>query len=1143
MKRKLFCAVIAVLIVGLTLGMLLTACDPKDKGDDGGKTPQDVSRDATDMLSEVWNKAAGSGESIGKAFTADFDIDIVIDDRTQANADASYKIVGKANVNVNEGKESDIFVEIVETKAGAEKVLAGFAYDIEKVGETDTPYFYININGGGYRKINAVSLTQLAAGLESALSGNETVGGVLDTVSGLLDEPSTLFGIIVNQLGIFNVKGVVSADGKTYTFTISVENIMKSLGSLAGGDLLTMLGVSSEQLDGVADALAGLLGIEGASGASEVFGALAEQYKFVTGRLVFTFDDAGKLGATLSVENNANNNGNSEAVAGYTVTVNKADLAVSGAVDVFAGTSITDEVRAQTAENLLNFSLKGTAVSHGGVTVADHYYTIEVQSNLNPVPLMKLFESTDKATILEVLGELGYLHIEINEVDANGENPENIITLHSKFSEGFAVANLNLHDASYILSLPIGLGGVYNFDALIDNIMMLLPADETTPGEGEAPEGETPAAEEEDGIDIIGLIGTMLGCFSVQDNDMAANGVTVELNALVRNLVGALGITLDDTLGTVLDQVLDAETMTIKLETPTFGTCEEVATETIEGGIRSAFDTGKTDLIKAIDSLPGLDLTSVMLGDENFSRYTVGDLEAGKCFAIKGVNLKGEVVDTSGFIMAVEGYDPNKTGEQEVTFYIAIGTDLIKTLDTASMVADIAVPDTYPLNGVLKYKATVNVLAHDEGAEVSFSNIKGDEVALNATKGADWFKAMMTKTYQDIELTVKFTGGTTKTFVITQDEVVSIMKGETDVTESVLAGGMTEVGTYTVTIGLGGYNKTITYKVDSARLELKEGSTAVESIEFGVGFKLPEYKVIVTDPDGTEREVTLEPTFKMGVTNITSKMDEYFDIKDGVYTLKKDLNYAGKNFVITYSVPASELASGKTDLTVNIPVTGVTFIKGSMVYPGQSLNNYFKVTIADVTYQVVYRGGQWIAESADGKTVDCALTFEWGSAGSGNAVIFNEAGQITNYDLTDTATSKRVYYTLSIAGYTYSYNFTAYELYASDKTSSFSALEIGEKLDGFISNVNRLPYEADGETKELEFKYGAEGYGIYVEGTDTLVYTVTVKVMSGESDVTATIFNENGGMNAAGEYEVSYAFSAAGVDWTISHTVKVNAAE
>ena len=95
-------------------------------------------------------------------------------------------------------------------------------------------------------------------------------------------------------------------------------------------------------------------------------------------------------------------------------------------------------------------------------------------------------------------------------------------------------------------------------------------------------------------------------------------------------------------------------------------------------------------------------------------------------------------------------------------------------------------------------------------------------------------------------------------------------------------------------------------------------------------------------------------------------------------------------------------------------------------------------------------------------------------------------------------------------------------------------LEIGEKLDGFITNANRVQSGS-------AFKWGAQGYGIYASD-DTLIVAVTVKAYDADgTDVTATVIGADGGMLVAGTYKIEYDLTYNGVNQKFFHNVAVNA--
>lgn len=1132
MKRRLSVLIVILLTLTMICGLTLAACKDKNN-DDGnqngtGETPWvDQTKPTGELLTTVWDRIAG-GITIGdgRNFVADVEVALNIDDRTDKNKDKIYKFILKGNIDVVDKKDSDLRLEFTETDmvSNTSRVLFGFAWDDEVINGQTGSYAYVNLLNNGYRKYNGYSLTALASAI------------VKDGVSDInVEYPESLVNLLVNNVGLFAKEGTITDNGNTYVINLDLSRTFKVAGTLLNDTLLESFGINMEQANFIAVQLADILGFEGITDISGLCLRLSDELKFTSAKCAFRFDQAGKfVNADLTVDYNRNNGGNQEAGGVYTLSVNRARLDL-GDVNVFEGSAITDEVRAQKAINLLNMSLKGTATSYKGDNIA-HRYSIELQSDLDAFELLSLVNNTAKENILSTLKKLGYFHLEINEVNEAGEKQGNIITLHSKFEEGFAVVNANFYDAKMIISLPIGLGGVYDFEGLIDIIGKLDKGDTGSgdPGTGEPggdpgtgePGGDTGTG----GIDIFGIVRDMLGY--VNADNMKENGVTVELKKVIDILLSVLGVTLDDTLSGLLDQILDCETVNIKLESPTFGTCTEVASSTVECGIRiaGAFKNGKQDFISEIKSLDGM-ITTYILNDSNMSRYITGSLEAGKCFAITGYNLKGQEVTTSGFVMATEGLDLTKPGKQNVTYYVAIEADLLSTLNTASMITDINISELIPLYGVIRYTTEVTVLDYDASAEYTYDNVaEPGSINLGTASGKTWFNEL--RSGSKITMTLKGI-----TYAVSEGDAV-IMKDGKDVTAEVLADGMNKAGKYVVTLDIGGYKSgEYVFLVDDAYLVREDGGSEPESIALGEAYTLPVYKVVTVDGDGNEKEVSADPVYKMNYT--VMDLGDIFDIDNGVYTLKKNLDFVGKKFTVSYTV---QLPSGSKEIKVEIPVTGPAFTKGSLLhYFGTSLNGYFGMTLDGTEYSAVYEGGKWILKSADGKTADITIVAEWGSVGSGNYVTFDEKGRINNYANENKSGSRtaKVYYSVDYEGYYYSGNFTMYELYASDKTSDYSALETGEKLDGSIVNVNKIEYFVDGVKTELEFKYGVAGFGLYVKGTDTKVYDVTVKVFDEEeSDVTDTALAD-GAFVSAGTYKVTYDLTADGLNQNFFHNVKV----
>lgn len=966
MKRKLFMTIIAVLIVCLTCGMLLVACN---KGDgDGGKpaVPETRPENSVTMMTTVWNQIASSiNVGDGKKFIADFDIALNIDDETEANNDIVYSLVGKASIDVNEGKESDIFIELKATKNGESKVLFGFAYDVEKVQEADVPFIYVSAGGSEYKKINGFYLTQLVADIQNAIknAGNgendgkesiiDKIEGIIDAVKGFMD-PELIFPTLA-EMGILAKNGTISDYGKTFTVDAKVAPIFDLLGGLLTDDILSKIGLSVAQLDSIAKEVAGFLGFEGIETFAQLCSKISNALTFLNTQLVFKFDDNGVFtSAAVNLDYNKNNDGVPSDFAKYTVSVNKARIDL-GSLDVFAGSAITEEVRAQEAINLLNFSLKGSAVSYKGEEIA-HRYTIEVQSDINPFELLSLIGDTSKENIVATLKKLGYFHLEINEVNENGDKVTNIITLHSKFDEGFAVANLNLHDATYMLPLSIGLGGVYDFGGLVDVIGMLT--------------AENTEATAEADIDIFGMLSKLIAFFHV--DNIATEGVTVDIKDLVVTLVESLGMTLDDSLNTILGQVLDCDSINIKLETPTFGTCTTVETSTIECGIRtdSRFKNGKTDFIKEIVSLDGWTINEVLQYDSNSARYytTKGTAEAGICYEITGINLKGENVKTSGYIMAIKGLDVSKAGEQDVTFYIAIGSDINATLSLASMIGVSFDITNIPVNGVLVYNAKVNVLPYNKDATVESENLKGADQTVEASEGSSVNSAAYVTSSKPAYIIVDGIK-----YALTAADA-RVFDGDKDVTSEVIGsnGNFIKSGKYSIKYVCGGYMvESVTVTINpgfSAASGLNTGATINGTISISYNGEYKVYyengKFVAKDAEGKLLE-----NFQIAFSWDSDGTAVEFK-NDGVIAKYPERKAAGyKTEKINISIQVGEV---KGDLSIT--VKPFYAINKSNEKIGNSIDGYFSTTYFVTSgTKFMYKDGEYGIFKDDVKICDVTL--------------------------------------------------------------------------------------------------------------------------------------------------------------------------
>lgn len=1107
MKRRLFSFLMVVMIVCLAASMVvLSACD---KTDPPAPEP-DYSSDTTTMFKEVVQKLQAS-YVVGNKFGVDVDAHFAIDDKTEKNDDVKFALTAKGNAdlaNTQDASATNFFIELAMHKGEEKTTLLGIAYEVIE----NEPFFFVSVAGSEYIKLNGYSLTALYA-----------------AATGTAQSSAEIFGFDVQEIIswvmpiLFGEKGTVK-DG-VYTFDFDLANVMKSLNE-ASGMIFSLLesqaGITKEQVNGVIAQVFGNLEYTVGTKTYKVkdLNSLTEYVKremSFAGTLAFAFDANGKFdSANISFDYAQKNT----PVANYTFAVNKAKVGIDTVgVDTFANFTLTaDQRKNNEAINALNFSLLGTATGFNADGEVAHNYTIEVQSDINPFALLSLVGNTSKENIVATLKKLGYFHLEINEVyEDETKAPLNIITLHSNFEEGFAVANVHAYKA---VLYNVGIGGVYDFDALVDVIDMLVnkPSD---PGEDPEPVEPKPLIDRiKDAIDTVK---EYLAFFNA--DNMAENGVDVELKNLVFHLIESLGMQLDGTLQLGVGAIVGSDTMNIKLQTPTYNTCDEkIATDTLVGNIRNAYKTGKTDLIKQIVSVDGLSLKAYK-GAENINFYSSdANLDLNKAFKITGINLKGEEVVSSGYIMGVKGLDLNTVGTQNVTLYVAVANDLS---DLAR--AGLAIGDDIPLAGALKFETQIEVL-DPENAEITIPSIKDNVTILYSDKVFDKIKGAKYGYFNCIKIGESY-------LPITEDNMVVFDKDGNKV--ELVDGKISVGGQYTVKFVANGITSpTVTVNVESIVARRSDGNEEVEQLVLGETWNFDPYEIYVVTKDGeTKQSVTAKYTIG-NVSNGT--IDKVFDItqdangKD-VYTLKKNLSFAGKDLQIYFS---GITAGGKktNSYTVKIPVVAKEGIKVSKSvysnYCGQTLSGGFEITINDVVYSLKWNGTSFEAIAEDGTKLDnltVSLTWETRKV----AVELNANGVVTNPANKNIAGARaeNILFDITYGEYSATYTVKFNELSANNKSTH----QIAKTLDSAISNVAFIPYyNEDGEKKTLSFKYGADGYGIYAG--DIKVYDVTVTVANEAGENVELV---EGKFTATGKYNVTYSMTIDGVNQTFTHSVTV----
>ncbi len=1128
MKRKLFSGLMFLLIVCIALSMVtLSACNNNEEPE----KPVDYSQDTSDMLADVIQKLQGS-YNVGEKFGVDVSAAFLIDDKTEKNDDVKFTLTAKGNADLAKGAQenaTNAFIELAMTKAEVKTTIVGIAYEVID----GAPYFFVNVMGETYAKINGYSLTALYAMLvpEADVSASIDIGSIAPLLS----------------TAIFGEKGEVKDN--VYTFDFDLAQLMVSVNSLLKNPLIANLisstGITNDQIDAVVAKVFGNLSYTD-NGVQVAVTSLATLTEYVKremsfeGKLAFAFDANDKFAsANLSFDYAKKGT----PVANYTLAVDKAFVGTTtSAIDTFANFALDADARKNNdAINALNFKVRGTVTGLDAEGNTAHTYEAIIDSDIDAFRLFDLLKGTDKANIVATLKKLGYFHFEVNEVA--GETKTNIITLHSKFDEGRAILNVHAYKAG--LAGEIGVGGVYDFDALIDAIDIYIDSKASEPVDPSEP--SEPGQEETVVDKIKNTINKVKEYLEfIHFDNIAEDGLTIDIRAIVYKLTGISGMAEG-----VVDALLGNESLNFKVETPTFGTVGEsdyVKTETIACNIKNRNDFKNETKDKHLASVTSLGDYSlkVVKGTTQYNALTqqIDKLVLGKGVVVKGTALDGTEVEASAYILGVKNYDPNTVGKQTVTFILTTLNDFNGCTGLLESFANIVVPEELPLGGALAFTTEIEVVEPTQDTTVEFVNFKdqSEESPLAFLKGTSVFSNIAKSSVSKVTYVV--IDGVY--YPVNEEDFVVLDKDNKVV--KLEDGKIQAEGNYTVRFAIGEVKADYFISVESGYIKRVDGKEEVEQIALGGVWNFSKYEAHRVDANGDNVVSGVTETYALGSS--AKKLADLFDItKDAngndVYTLKKDLAMTGKKFVVQMKFEyAGSQRTVKQEIEIVSPVGKVTSTPSS-VYVGASINDKFAVTVNDVVYKVVYNDGTFEAVAEDGtKLQNFTLEMTWKTRG---AVQINENGVITNVlnkNASGSANRKdTINYTLTIGEYSYVGTFTVNELYAGNITSKFTTATV---LDGKISNVNYLTYTVDGEKATLQFKYGKEGYGIYIKDTDTKVYDVTMTVYKYNGtkvDETTAISLVDGKFAEAGKYKVTYSVNINdGINQMFYHDVTVTAA-
>lgn len=505
MKKKAFLFVIAVLVLCLTCGMLLVACD---KDDDNNNNNNNNNGPTSSLVS------AESGEVMTAVIT------------------------GLDEANKADDGEFAFSLEIVQSDMNAANygTLFGLAY--EKIG--DDYFIYAAAGNGNYIKINGAPIGQILDDLFTILAANVDAFSMQNGYpaisfgdTSISFEPNGLICSLLPTLGeSFLFSGAeISADG-AYVLHLDIAKILNSVPEIikmvagiipnvnvpANASLAqtieTLAGLDEGTIDGYVAQYAGLIiKDKEIKTLDELLDYLADAVDTIDVKLGFMFDtrvaddntnpfiDVAGVTDTDRAENAINvlNLNLDATLAGYTeVTDGDNSITVGGDeknyevsvdmnLDLFAAADmlhlVAEAERSQTAvaKPVEPTALKEDATDEEKAEYEQamaEYNTALEKYNAYRAAVDKHFDDNFASTMVGILDKVGYLNITVNEVNEKGEVVGNILTFYLNGADGYAVITANVYStAGNVLAGTDGviqLGGVYDFEALVDYIIVMM---------------------------------------------------------------------------------------------------------------------------------------------------------------------------------------------------------------------------------------------------------------------------------------------------------------------------------------------------------------------------------------------------------------------------------------------------------------------------------------------------------------------------------------------------------------------------------------------------------------------------------------------------------------------------------------------
>lgn len=439
MKRKLFIMIVAVLIICLTAGILLTACKPKDPPKDdpsdggGGGGVMSTTQALENVIKFVYDNTYADVKFDGSVpIVIDVELDVVLGGETytlvaKGNLDVRPEVTSKAEASAVQDN-SELYIALKKDA----KTLIGIGYDVEGTAGVDNlkPYLYLvstDDNGANpvVKKVYGLSISKMMydnANIEyvddtfaadgAALASAED-GGIIGIIKALPKVISSILFGSTCQVNSFGDGGI------QYVFNFDLKNTVTSL---AGGGLLSILqAIGSDEVDKyiepVVDGLKQLLPPElanqvtsaGTAGLQQLLAVFANMLgenkeNNVTGKFTFNFNkgntfnsasiaiDASKLVAYINDQAAAKGEQGTDFDGMITINFDKLVLSNTATVDTFAGTPLEGQITTGDANvtNILDFALEATA------TGADDTYKISVDFDANPFAFVDMMKYSAK---------------------------------------------------------------------------------------------------------------------------------------------------------------------------------------------------------------------------------------------------------------------------------------------------------------------------------------------------------------------------------------------------------------------------------------------------------------------------------------------------------------------------------------------------------------------------------------------------------------------------------------------------------------------------------------------------------------------------------------------------------------------------